>query len=75
MQNTTKSMWGDSWLRRVCNTDLETHHRRRSAGFVQIEKNGRYKEKSDKFFVFDSQKHKIRNIFFFKGTKIKNEKK
>ena len=27
------------------------------------------------FFVFDSQKHKIRHIFFFKkGTKIKNEK-
>jgi len=35
------------------------------AGFVQIEKNGRYKEKSDKFLVFDSQKHKIRNIYFF----------
>ena len=43
------------------------------AGFVQIGKNGRYKEKSDKFFVFDSQKHKIRNIFFFK-KRNKNKK-
>ena len=29
-------------------------------------KNGRYKEKSDKFFVFDSEKHKKGNIFFLK---------
>ena len=46
------------------------------AGFVQIEKNGRYKEKSDKFLVFDSQKHKIRNIYFFlKRNKNKKWKK